>query len=228
MVKEAGGIDGGIDVAVHLFVPMGITTMITVFVVGEILDKYPCGIVSISMCVGFVGIGGCISTNLFVVATRPVVAVCIALLRGVIGGIYATMITSGLVFLELGVGRARLGDVLGMNSRLVLFGTGTGPLLYGVSHDLLGGFQWSLHATSLPLLSIGLLLMCRGVRALRTEAPSSTLKRPSRGYSKATLLSSSGGSGLTPSSLAAESIGKSKEQNVVEEVSELDGLGAPD
>merc|ERR1712113_435614 len=98
------------------------------------LDKYPCGIIAISMCAGFTGIGGCIATNLFVVATRPVVAVWIALLRGFIGGVYATIIPSGLVFLELGVGRARLGDVLGMNSRLVLFGTGTGPLLYGVSH----------------------------------------------------------------------------------------------
>lgn len=226
MIKEAGGIDGGIDVAVHFFVPLGITTMITVFLVGEALDRYSCGIVIISMCAGFAGIGACVATNLFVVATTPVVAACIALLRGFIGGVYATLIPSGLVFLELGVSRARLGDVLGMNSRLVLFGTGTGPLLYGVSHDLFAGFQWSLHATSLPLLFIGLLLICHGVRALRAEVPSSTLKRPSRGYSKATLLSPSGDNDLTPSSLGAESIGKNEERNV-EEASGLDGLGAP-
>jgi hypothetical protein len=78
MVREAGGLEGGIDVAMHLFVPMGIATMITVPVVGELLDRYPCGIAVMSMCVGFAGLGACITANLFVVATRPAVAVSMA------------------------------------------------------------------------------------------------------------------------------------------------------
>eukprot|EP00747_Dinoflagellata_sp_TGD_P096605 gnl/TRDRNA2_/TRDRNA2_166892_c0_seq1.p1 gnl/TRDRNA2_/TRDRNA2_166892_c0~~gnl/TRDRNA2_/TRDRNA2_166892_c0_seq1.p1 ORF type:complete len:220 (-),score=16.94 gnl/TRDRNA2_/TRDRNA2_166892_c0_seq1:126-713(-) len=124
-----------------------------------------------SMILGSAGIGACVATNLFVWASRPAIVLFMSILRGFIGGVFGSLLPSGLVFIELGVSRNELGRVLGLNSRLVLFGTGTGPLLYGVSRDILDGFRWSLHVTAMPPLVVGVVLIFKGWRAWRAGAP---------------------------------------------------------
>lgn len=179
MVAEAGGHAGGVNVAAHIYAPMGLLTAAGGLVFGELMDKCSQGtslsLISLSLC-GFLAF---LSTNLLVYASTPELALAYGLLRGLAGAIFQTLLNSGLAFAAFGVDRGRIGRILGLNSAATIAGTGMGPLIYGLAKDHFGSFRATIRASSLPLAILSVLFAgrvarkaCRDCHAARSRAPS--------------------------------------------------------
>jgi hypothetical protein len=171
MVNEAGGQDNGVDVAMHIFIPLAIASAVGTPIVGEIMDRCGAGVSLTIFLLGCCGLLTFVVTNLLRYAGTTWAAILYGILRGLTNCVYGPLLSDGLAFAAFGVDRSIIGHALGNNRLFALAGTGAGPLLYGVSKDMTGSFALSLQLTSLPPLALALYFWSRGfVRCLTTRA----------------------------------------------------------
>merc|ERR1712178_371994 len=150
IVDDAGGREGGVSVAMHVFFPIGVTGAAFMLPVGAIFDRYSDNNTSTMVFLAAAGALTCVATNALVYAGTPWAAVIYAFTRGLTSSIYQPLLNGGLGFAAFGVKRNIIGRALGINRLYALAGTGTGPLLYGVAKTYLGTFSRGLQVSSIP------------------------------------------------------------------------------
>jgi len=205
MVAEAAGPRvGDIRVSDHIFAPLALTIAASAPFIGELMDNFSQKRPWISSCLlSFCAFLTALVTQMTCVITSPLVAVSYGVLRGVTSTIFASLLTSGLVFSARGVGRERIGSVLGFTQFATLAGTGCGPFIYGVCRDVFGRFRGALFMTSLPHFVLGVLFLRTMIMDVKA----------SRSYTALQTGASSTG-GVEPSSTAASKISE-KSSSVV-------------
>lgn len=156
MIREAGGEAGGVNVAMHIFFPMALIAALFGTIVGEVMDTCSAGPTLALFLLGGCGVVTCFMTNLLHYAGTPAVALSYGLLRGTTQAVYGPLLNAGLAFAAFGVHRSMIGRALGNNRFFVLAGTSCGPLVYGVTKDVLGSFGLGLQLSSIPILCLAL------------------------------------------------------------------------
>eukprot|EP01062_Namystynia_karyoxenos_P058513 TRINITY_DN50039_c0_g1_i1.p1 TRINITY_DN50039_c0_g1~~TRINITY_DN50039_c0_g1_i1.p1 ORF type:complete len:605 (+),score=134.61 TRINITY_DN50039_c0_g1_i1:79-1815(+) len=159
-----------VDIAHAVFLPLFLTQTFVLPFAGRLADAITTRGVA-------VGIGlSCIVGGLTAVPMcfgSVAAAVTYAVVRGLQMAYAQTTLFSGFVFAAL-YGRDSVGRLLGINILAVTAGTGVGPLVYGVTHDILHTF-----VPQLMLTGIALALAGTGVIVL-------ALRRPQGGRGRAT------------------------------------------
>ena len=162
MIAEASG-TGAVSVSLHIFAPLAIASSMAVPTVGELMDAYSgrarwlpsallavAGFLTALVTLWLTSISGWLSAMSYGVA------------RGITAGVFQSLLSAGLCFSSLGVGRHEIGRMLGYNQLSTLVGTGIGPFWYGTCRDLFGSFRFSLVASSLPTMLLGLFFASSG------------------------------------------------------------------
>lgn len=140
--------------AVSLFLPIGIISTITGFLVGVISDRVRLKWLVITLLLlqlsGFVGMA-----NLGLLSWRIVAIIGL----GTSGGFFATLTTVALPRL---FGRTHLGAIGGMQMTSLVVGSAIGPSLLALFKDTFGSYQSGLYACSLMIpIALGLTLLAR-------------------------------------------------------------------
>lgn len=168
MVSEAAG-NGVVSVSLHIFAPFALASSLSVPCVGELMDAYcsrkkwlP------SALLGLAGFLTAAVTMWLPFVHNWFAAVLYAVVRGITSGIFQSLLSAGLCFAALGVGRQEIGRILGYNTLCTLVGTGVGPFFYGTCRDLLGTFRTSLWLSGIPPLLLGMFFAIQSMRIRRS------------------------------------------------------------
>lgn len=174
MIAEASG-TGAVSVSLHIFAPLAVASSMAVPTVGELMDGYsghkrwlPSALLAVA---GFL-------TGLVTLWLTSISgwfsAVSYGVARGITAGIFQSLLSAGLCFSTLGVGRNDIGRMLGYNQLSTLVGTGVGPLWYGTCRDIFGSFRFSLVVSSLPTMLLGLFFAHQALQ-ISKEVPAASV-----------------------------------------------------
>jgi len=166
IIEDVGGLEGGVNVPQHIFMPLsffvGLVTPPVSIVMGRFGENPAvlCGF--LSLCALMISA----SNILLTVCTTPLLGLLYGTVRGFVGGIAQPMLSSGLAYAAMGVGRDRIGSVLGLNQLMTLCGTGLGPMVYGTYRDVAGTYRGSLVMTAIPPFMLSVFFGCKAVRSV--------------------------------------------------------------
>ena len=170
MVSEAAGKDV-VSVSLHIFAPFALASSVSVPCVGELMDAYSGKKWLPSALLGLAGFLTAAVTMWLPFIQSWLGAGLYAVTRGITSGIFQSLLSAGLCFAALGVGRQEIGRVLGYNTLCTLVGTGVGPFFYGTCRDLFGTFRTALLLSGLPPLLLGTFFAIQSMRIRRAFAP---------------------------------------------------------
>jgi len=156
IVAEASGPDSGIDVANHIFFPVSLVQGLASPLLGELVDRCKDGQLLAKVLLCMSSLGTFLSVQQLVYATTPALGLLYALVRGLSGCVFFTLVGSGTLFMMMGVPRSQIGRVLGKGTLATIAGTGVGPFIYGLGKDVQGSFWVPVTLSSVPHLLFGL------------------------------------------------------------------------
>ena len=143
----AGGLEVGYDIALIVFLPVGLFTSIVVVLCGFLIDR---GVAPSTISAA----GNALSAVCALCATRldtPIGGLTYALSRGLSSGAFAA--SAGLLIPQF-FGKKRLGKLLGGQALCYVIGTCNGSLLLGMASERFGSFAPVLYAFAIPALLI--------------------------------------------------------------------------
>lgn len=170
IAEAAGPRTRDIHVSNHILFPMGLTQAVCTPLIGELMDKPSKNKQCIpAALLFFCGVATCLATCLIRLISSPALAVIFAILKGTTQSVFTGLLTSGLAFSAMGVGKDCMGYALGKNQFATLLGTGCGPLILGAARDIRRSYMGALIVTSLPPLFLGASVLRIAVKSVRSD-----------------------------------------------------------